>query len=121
MKLYVAGPMTGLPEFNFPAFHRAAVTLTDAGYVVENPAGNTLPPGTHATWVGYMRLALGQVLTCDGIALLDGWESSRGANLERHLAFDLEMPVRTVGEWLQCSPSTPNLHDVPLFDLETAP
>jgi hypothetical protein len=36
----------------------------------------------------------------DGIALLPGWERSRGANLERHVALALELPVETIDTWL---------------------
>lgn len=38
MRVYIAGPMTGLPEYNFPAFHAAAKAWRDAGWEVLNPA-----------------------------------------------------------------------------------
>lgn len=38
MKVYVAGPMRGIPEFNFPAFNLAAKNLRADGHVVFNPA-----------------------------------------------------------------------------------
>ena len=37
MKLYIAGPMTGLVAFNFPAFEAARQDLEDAGFEVESP------------------------------------------------------------------------------------
>ena len=36
--LYIAGPMTGIPEHNFPQFMKAARYLRRRGYAVINPA-----------------------------------------------------------------------------------
>lgn len=36
--LYISGPITGMPDLNFPAFHAAAAALRAAGYTVTNPA-----------------------------------------------------------------------------------
>lgn len=82
-RIYLAGPMTGLPEFNYPAFHAEAARLRALGYHVENPAENDHPPC--GSWQGYMRQAIRQMLTCDTIALLPGWVDSRGATLERYV------------------------------------
>lgn len=98
MRLYIAGPMTGIADYNYPAFHAAAVELGALGYETENPADND--DGTERDWVGYMLLAIPQMLKCDGIALLDGWENSRGASLEAHIARDLGRPVLTLDEWI---------------------
>lgn len=38
MRIYVSGPMTGKPEFNYPAFNAAAKRLRDEGHFVINPA-----------------------------------------------------------------------------------
>jgi len=43
MRIYIAGPMTGLPEFNYPAFNAAAEYLRSLGHHVENPADNPVP------------------------------------------------------------------------------
>lgn len=37
-RLYIAGPMSGLPQFNFPAFYAAAEALRAQGYDVVSPA-----------------------------------------------------------------------------------
>jgi len=91
MRIYIAGPMTGLPDFNYPAFNAAAAMLRAAGHQVENPAEN--PDPACKSWAGYMRLALAQLVTCDAIYLLKGWECSRGARIECELACRLNMKV----------------------------
>jgi hypothetical protein len=90
-RIYIAGPMTGLPEFNFPAFHEAAAKLRAQGFEVENPAENPEPPC--GSWLAYMRMAVAQVAKVDTVALLPGWESSRGAKVEYTLATGLGLTV----------------------------
>lgn len=101
MKLYVAGPMTGLPQFNFPAFDAMAVSLRQAGYEVVSPAELDDPEDRAAALAspdGYMHgghhmnktwgdfLARDVKLIADegvdGIVVLPGWAGSRGARLE---------------------------------------
>lgn len=91
--------MTGLPEYNYPAFHLAAEGLRAAGYEVECPAENEAPAS--GEWADWLRLGLVQVLRSDGIATLEGWEQSKGARLEVHVATELGMPVRDSIHWLQ--------------------
>lgn len=100
--LYIAGPMTGIPDYNYPAFNQAETDLRAAGYDVLNPVAseehNTT--GTTQTWQWYMRHALAMVIQADGVALLPGAQNSRGAALERHVAEALELPVKALAEWL---------------------
>ena len=91
LKLYLAGPMTGLPGLNFPAFHRAAEKLRQAGHEVINPA--ELNPDQSIPWEHAMRKDIAALVTCDSIALLPGWGKSRGATLEHHIAERLGMKV----------------------------
>lgn len=81
-RIYISGPMTGLPGFNYPAFNAEAARLRALGYHVENPAEN--PP--QESWVAYIAVCIPQLLTCDTIALLPGWSESRGALWERYVA-----------------------------------
>ena len=46
-RVYIAGPMTGLPDFNYPAFNAAAAKLRALGLEVLNPAENPPPPLWH--------------------------------------------------------------------------
>lgn len=90
-KIYIAGPMTGLPGLNFPAFHGEAVWLRAMGNEVINPAEINLDPTTR--WEDFMRADIAQLVTCDRIHLLEGWEKSRGATLEHHIAQSLGMEI----------------------------
>lgn len=93
MKIYLSGPMTGLPEYNYPAFHDAAKRLREQGHDVVSPA--ELHGDDILTWEQYMRADIKALCDCDTLALLPGWESSRGAHLELHIAHRLG--IRIVG------------------------
>lgn len=87
-RVYIAGPMTGYPDCNFQAFHAAAERLAAAGWAVFNPAENfggrkDLPREE------YLRLDLAALAQCDAIAMLPGWEDSRGAKLEYLVAHEM--------------------------------
>ena len=87
--IYLSGPMSGIPEYNFPAFHYWAAELRRQGHTVVNPAEITKAN----TWEGCLRDDLRELCGCDTIALMPGWESSKGANLELHVAHRLGMTV----------------------------
>lgn len=87
MRVYIAGPMTGLPEFNFPAFNAMAEVLRADGWHVENPAEHGHVDG--AEWADYLRYDISRLSTCSAMMLLPGWSSSRGARLEVSIAREL--------------------------------
>ncbi len=92
MKLYIAGPMTGHPKFNFPAFHDAARRLRQQGYDVVNPA-ELETMDTARPWEFYARRSIGLLVKeCDAVLLLSGWCDSRGALLEAVVARALGAP-----------------------------
>ena len=91
LRWYVAGPMTGLPNLNFAAFHAAAARLRGLGHEVVNPA--EINPDQGAKWEDCMRADIKALMDCDAILLLPGWERSRGATLEHHIAKALGMYI----------------------------
>lgn len=100
-RIYIAGPCSGIPELNYPAFNAEAARLRALGYHVENPADNPKPDVPESDlWSAYMRLAIAQLITCDTIALLPNWSRSRGATIEHQLANDLNLRVVSVREVL---------------------
>jgi hypothetical protein len=84
--------MSGLPEFNFPAFHEAADVLRRAGYSVINPADFGAKP--EVSWRECLERDLMVLFHCDHVLTLDGWKQSKGASLEVHVANELGIPVR---------------------------
>jgi len=91
MKLYLAGPMTGYPDLNFPLFHAEAARLRSLGFEITNPA--ELNANSNGDWLACMRADIRELVTCDGIALLTGWEKSKGASIEEGLARSLGFRV----------------------------
>jgi len=101
MKLYVSGPMSGIPQHNRRAFNKAAKRLRKAGYKVVNPAEMDHNLKKPLPWNQCLRRDIAQVVRCKGMALLPGWKDSRGANLEVHIAKKLGMTVESVGSFIE--------------------
>jgi hypothetical protein len=114
VKIYVAGPMRGIPHFNFPAFDEAAGALETLGHEVFNPAqcdrakyGDSFADGAirgESSEVPQfdLRDALADDLNwiarnADAVAVLDGWEKSSGARAEVALAHALGLIVAPWG------------------------
>lgn len=112
-KIYLAGPMTDIPHFNFPAFMAAAKKLREDGSIVFNPAesdkevygedfGKDNAKGSVEQAVKEAGFSLRDVLAKDmwwickhatAIALLPGWENSKGAKAEWALACALGLEM----------------------------
>ena len=90
-RVYMAGPMTGLPELNFPAFNQEAERLRAEGLQVLNPADHGIVDG--ADWADYLRHDIAGLASCERIHLLRGWTKSKGACLEMTIAKALGMTV----------------------------
>lgn len=98
MRIYVAAPMRGIPEFNFPAIHREAARLRNAGHMVFSPADHDIEmygdfskgkSGDYEEIKSFfdVRKAFGEDLAwicsqAECLALLPGWEKSTGAFAE---------------------------------------
>lgn len=97
-RVYISGPMTGLPDLNFPAFFAAAAQLRARGLEPVNPA--EINPGGTTDWHACMRADIKALCDCDALALLPGWTNSKGAHLEVHLAHRLGIRIGTVDEFV---------------------
>ncbi|WP_165677432.1 DUF4406 domain-containing protein [Metapseudomonas otitidis] len=89
-RIYLSGPMTGLPGLNYSRFHLEAARLRALGYEVVNPAELNEPTDPRAVC---MRRDIQALMTCDAVAMLPGWTSSSGATLEHACAVQCGMEV----------------------------
>jgi len=90
-RVYVAGPMTGIEDYNFPEFIKASEMLRSQGYEVMNPADHGVVEG--AEWSDYLRHDIAKLSRCSKVFFLPGWSSSKGANLEMYIATSLGMEI----------------------------
>jgi Domain of unknown function (DUF4406) len=102
VKVYLAGPMRGYPDFNFPAFHAATKLLRELGYEVHSPAEVDVNNGFDPTGMAGDVAELGPAgfdlneallgdLTyilreADAVVVLPNWDLSEGAQAEAHAA-----------------------------------
>lgn len=94
-RIYIAGPMTGHPESNYPAFNAAAAAWREKGWEVENPAEH-FGGAQDRTYEEYVEVDIAALTHCDAIALLPGWNGpgARGSVWERAIARHLlHIPV----------------------------
>lgn len=100
MKLYLSGPMTGLPCYNFPAFFYWEVVLSNRGHKVINPARIDCERMLGG-WT-YSEDQYDEILEEDlrlirqeaeGVFMLNGWEESEGALMEINEARDKGIPI----------------------------
>lgn len=107
MWLYLAGPLTALPDGETGMFEQAARELRDAGFVVVNPHALGYPPTPPATnWNQAMRIWLRGLLECDGVVSLPGWGWTTLADMELQIANQFRMRVLTIPEWLATTTGT---------------
>lgn len=93
-RAYLAGPMTGYEEHNFPAFTSHAAWLRQHGYEVVNPAElEALETGPRKEWAYYLKRDIRELLTCNCIAVMRGWENSPGATLEVYIGWRLGFSI----------------------------
>lgn len=91
MSTYISGPRTNFPGVALPEFDAEASRLRAEGQTVWNPGELELPEGSR--WADYQRICLSYMLSCNAIHMLPGWEASKWARLEHHVATELGFPV----------------------------
>lgn len=86
IKVYISGPISGMTNWNRPAFDAMKERLTKAGFEPISPLDGVDPKEEEKPYVEYMVAALKLLDKCDAIIGLPGWTKSYGAYIERIFA-----------------------------------
>ena len=91
--IYLSGPMSGIPEYNYPAFQAAAESMRAVGIMVISP--HEINHGI-SDYAQCMKNDIRALLQCDAIAMMEGWHDSTGASIEIAVARVCGLRVTTV-------------------------
>lgn len=116
MRLYIIGPVTGRENDNINEFNVAASKLESRGHEIDIPHLHVFWKDNHETAMLKSIHCMTQWTHCfydsekssgltfrpvfDGVAMLDGWEDSPGASLEKTVAEACGIPCKPWSEWL---------------------
>jgi hypothetical protein len=112
MKYYLAGPMSGHPQFNYPLFDSVSAALRERGLDITSPAEMDIDEVREAamknmtgkmdennavsgeTWGDFLARDVKLIADeLNAIILLPEWETSKGARLEAFVAINCGYPA----------------------------
>lgn len=105
MKIYVAGPVSGVPNHNKKAFADACNRLSLSGVQTINPIELCAPIASNwrgtdqELWNACMKRNIEELVKADAVALLPGWQDSAGATFEREIALKLSITCLSIEEY----------------------
>lgn len=104
-RVYIAGPMSGLPDDNRAAFNALANEIAERGDIPLNPA--ILPAGL--TQAEYMQLCMPMLMLADEVLMLPNWVDSQGATAEFHTAMKCGKVIRQAEDGFAWYPTSPEV------------
>lgn len=96
MKIYISGPVTGIKDDNEPAFKAKELELLKKGHTPVNPVQLCKDAGLTEWHACMNQICIPELIKCDAMILLEGWENSKGANVEIDEARLHEIPIITL-------------------------
>ena len=97
MKIYIAGKVTGDPNYK-AKFYQAAKQVEGLGHTVLLPS---MLPSTGLTEADYMRICLAMIYTADLVLFLPDYIESQGAMVEWMLCKKTGKPTDTLAHWME--------------------
>lgn len=99
-RVFLSGPITGMPNLNREAFLEEQARLWVEGCDVFSPLSvprlteeQVVYLSEERQWVYYMKQCIKALLACESVRFLPGWQNSRGACLEHKIAVALGMEI----------------------------
>jgi hypothetical protein len=93
-KVYISGPITGIQSNNIHAFRDAEEKIRSMGMIPVVPHDFFEGVDTqNFVWEDYMKTCIKELMNCDAVVTIDGWNESRGAQIEVDLARKLGYEV----------------------------
>lgn len=89
---YISGPITGMDNLNKDAFYNVEKKILESGKEVSifNPSNITIENGS---WSDYMDVCIYNLIDCEKIIMLKGWDKSKGARIEKTISTALGIKV----------------------------
>ena len=92
MKVYISGKISGTDlTYTRKRFSDVADKLQALGHEVINPLCNGLSETD--PWEDHIAKDIINLIDCEGIYMLQGWEDSQGARIEHAIAKEIELKV----------------------------
>ena len=92
MKIYISGKISGtdITETR-KRFASVAKAMKRIGVEPVNPLENGL--SEHDSWEAHMLKDIADLLQCNAIYMLQGWQESKGARIKHYIATEIGMPI----------------------------
>lgn len=104
VRIYLSGPISGLPNLNRGNFTALRDELVELGYnanfiVVPHELFEGIDISNYE-WEDYMRTCIKELLNCELVLTLPDWDRSKGAALEVHIARQMNIAVSNAQVYL---------------------
>jgi hypothetical protein len=97
IRIYIAGPMRGIENCNYPAFYKVEELLdSQKCYEVVNPArmDDEEGIGQQSEYKEALKRDIDEIFEVDAMYMMRGWEKSEGARVEHALAVYLGLYIQ---------------------------
>lgn len=102
-RIYISGPMTGIENHNREEFQKYEDLIRSKGFrnVINPHKIHSEYQTKNFTWEQFLRSDIKVLMDCDLVVLIPGWENSKGAQLENHVAYNTGIKIIHIDKFLE--------------------